>query len=544
MVAAINPITPVIAAESVAPDATLRPGSVIDARVLQVLANDFVRIAVSSLSIEVMSEVPLQAGQTLQLAVTQTPDGLRLQIVPQTAGDATSSVPSGATTISSSIAAAAPVSSTSDPNTVTRTLTPLEAMAVTHALQAAAAKQGSLSPLFANLNVAATSGQVPTILQQAAMGLLATRPALDEQLSGEELEAAFKKSGLFFEQSQKVQSVANVSAIPDMKAALVVFRQTLASWLGNEQTAQAEAAETPTPGQFAQQGQARADADAAIAPPLAPEIAMEEILLPGAVVPVAEDVDDLGVLMNGAMPSFGKTPPGDITSLQDILQSFPKGVQDAVQSLLAEEGRTIDHLPLNNASNTAHESEVPPPPFRGSAPSAQAIAAAGIDDHTPANAVAHRLLDDTDAALARQTLLQIASLPDQVGQTRPDMVPRWNFEIPFATPQGTAVAQFEISRDGAGNSEEAQSRVWRARFSLNLEPAGPVHAQISLSGERTSVRMWAERSSTVAQLQADAPKLSQALREAALTPGDIVIGSGAPPTPNPPQNGHFLDRAL
>ena len=27
-------------------------------------------------------------------------------------------------------------------------------------------------------------------------------------------------------------------------------------------------------------------------------------------------------------------------------------------------------------------------------------------------------------------------------------VPRWNFEIPFVTPQGTAVAQFEISRDG------------------------------------------------------------------------------------------------
>ena len=59
--------------------------------------------------------------------------------------------------------------------------------------------------------------------------------------------------------------------------------------------------------------------------------------------------------------------------------------------------------------------------------------------------------------------------------------PRWNFEIPFATPQGTAMAQFEISRDGGGNEVEAAKRVWRARFSLDVEPAGPVHALVSLS---------------------------------------------------------------
>jgi hypothetical protein len=167
------------------------------------------------------------------------------------------------------------------------------------------------------------------------------------------------------------------------------------------------------------------------------------------------------------------------------------------------------------------------------------------DHRTPPDAVAHRLLDDTDAALARQTLLQIASLPDQTAHAKFDPTARWNFEVPFATPQGTAVAQFEISRDGGGEnaSTEAPSRVWRARFSIDLEPAGPVHAQVSLAGERTSVRMWAERSATTARLRAEAPQLSQALREAELTPGDIVIGSGVPPAQSAP-SGHFLDRAL
>jgi hypothetical protein len=122
--------------------------------------------------------------------------------------------------------------------------------------------------------------------------------------------------------------------------------------------------------------------------------------------------------------------------------------------------------------------------------------------------------------------------------------PRWNFEIPFVTPQGTAMAQFAISRDTGGSEVEAAKRIWRARFSLDVEPAGPVHALVSLSGDRTSVRMWAERPATAAQLRAGAAQLSQALSRAELRPGDIVIRDGTPPQPAPARTGHFLDRAL
>ena len=161
---------------------------------------------------------------------------------------------------------------------------------------------------------------------------------------------------------------------------------------------------------------------------------------------------------------------------------------------------------------------------------------------------AHHLLDDTDAAIARQTLLQVASLPDRVDAAAPKIDvngPRWNFEIPFVTPQGTAMAQFEISRDGGSEQQvEAVKRVWRARFSIDVEPTGPVHAQVSLSGEKTSVRVWAERPETAAQLRAGASQLSQALSRAELNPGEILIRDGAPPQAAPARSGHFLDRAL
>jgi hypothetical protein len=159
----------------------------------------------------------------------------------------------------------------------------------------------------------------------------------------------------------------------------------------------------------------------------------------------------------------------------------------------------------------------------------------------------HHLLGDTDAAIARQTLLQVASLPDRVdiaGVRIDPSAPRWSFEVPFAIPQGTAMAQFEISRDGGGSEVEGAKRIWQARFSLDIEPAGPVHALVSLSGERTSVRMWAERPATAAQLRAGAAQLSRALSKADLQPGDIVIRDGAPLQTASAPAGHFLDRAL
>ena len=189
----------------------------------------------------------------------------------------------------------------------------------------------------------------------------------------------------------------------------------------------------------------------------------------------------------------------------------------------------------------------PPPPFRGALPSAQPVVSPSFAPDTPLAATVHRLLDDTHAAIARQTLLQVASLPDRAdiaGPRTDPAAPRWNFEIPFATPAGTAIAQFEISRDGTASASDAAKRVWRARFSLDVEPAGPIHALISLSGDKTSVRMWAERPATATQLRAGASQLGQALSRAELQPGDIVIRQGAPTQSVPVPAGHFVDRAL
>jgi len=548
----VNPTIPVIAAQGVASDLVLQPGAVVDAEVLKLLADNLVRIAISGLSIDVLTEIPLQAGQALQLAVSQTQDGVRLAVVGPGPGAAAGISPDAITLPPAARvdAAANPPVSVAPPR---NELTPLERVAVSAAAHSAATQQGSLAPLFANLGVVAASNSLPPQLQQAVMQLLAQRTSLDQNLTGSDVKNAVQKSGLFLEASLASGSVSSASGIPDLKAALIVLRQTLLSSLGTGDNPAASATVVKQP---VLPGAPSASATDAAAPlhaaaastlaPLSPEIDVHEILLPQARVPVADDALESGstgrIVLSERLLNAGPraaTVGAVLNLLQEALQEIPREIGNAsLATATLKDGRNDDV--------TVH-TNTPPPPFRGGLPSAQPVASPSIAPNAPLATTAHHLLSDTDAAIARQTLLQVASLPDRVDATAGRLdptTPRWNFEIPFATPQGTAMAQFEISRDGGGSEVEAAKRVWRARFSLDIEPAGPVHALVSLSGERTSVRMWAERPATAAQLRAGAAQLSQALSKAELQPGDIVIRDGTPPQPAPAPAGHFLDRAL
>jgi Flagellar hook-length control protein FliK len=531
----VNPILPVAAAQGVAPELVLQPGTVVDARVLKLLSDNLVRIAIASLSIDVLSEIPLSAGQTLQLAVSEMDGGIRLAVV---GSGAAAGTPTDTITLAPDalIDAAAKPSAGAAP--AGNQLTPLERLAVASAAQTAASQQGSLSHLFANLGAVAGSGGLPLKLQQAVMQVLAQQTSLDQNLTGNDVKNAFQKSGLFFEASLASGSVSSAAGMPDLKAALIVLRQTLLSSFG---TAGAVQGSAPSAASLP------VAAASTLVPSLSADTDLQDALLPQARVAGAVDTlaaNNAGRIVLSAAALDAKadaksTAGAGFSLLQEMLPEIPRQNGNALSSAGMLKDPRNDDITLHTST---------PPPFRGAQPSAQPVAAPSIASNAPLAATAHHLLGDTDAAIARQTLLQVASLPDRVdtGSTRLDpAAPRWNFEIPFATPQGTAMAQFEVSRDGGNGTEvEAAKRVWRARFSLDVEPAGPVHALVTLSGERTSVRMWAERPATAVQLRAGAAQLSQALSKAELQPGDIVIRDGSPPASAPAPAGHFLDRAL
>ncbi|MGB6936668.1 MAG: flagellar hook-length control protein FliK [Xanthobacteraceae bacterium] len=173
----------------------------------------------------------------------------------------------------------------------------------------------------------------------------------------------------------------------------------------------------------------------------------------------------------------------------------------------------------------------PMPPYRGApsvpqAPEPPSLAATA----SPREQAVH-LLSQTDAAIARQTLLRIASLPvDRTGTAthNNDNAPCLIAEIPIATAFGTAIAPMTIERDGPGRGPNDPQSSWHATFSIDLAAIGPVHVRIALNGERASVMLKAERPQSAELLAAGLPLLDAGLRKAAIEPGELRCLANSP----------------
>jgi hypothetical protein len=520
-----------------APNAGLQPGEVIDALVLQILADGRARLSVANTIIDVLTQVPLTPGTTVRLAVKNTPTGIHLVIVdrgahadgaPRAAGVSdTGARPAvarpSATNIAATIIAGRAAANEAVPLAPSEQVNvdpphipaaPTASAALAQAVRASAMRQNGLAPLFADVQAAMTSSLLPAPVRQVAAALLALRPTLDGEFKANDVKQALVRSGLFFEarvaatvlptlrptrdgkpdvedakqtserarlffEAPKAAASAKAASPPvaadDLKATLTVFRQVVKTWLAAEDTAAKPILDLP---------ELLQSPSIAVGKPSPPSLA-----------PTATPAAEIG-----AKPK----PPG--------------------------------------VAMTA-----PPPPYRGAPPAPQPPAVISIAPDASPHETAKQLLVETDAVLARQTLLQAASLPEHIDLSGAHIDPnaqRWAFEVPFVTPQGqTTIAQFEIARDGRNAPAEGVKPVWRVRFSLDVEPMGAVHSQISLVGSRAAVTLWAERPASAARLRATVADLSEALRQAALDPGDMLVCDGAPPRPREQTAGRFLDRA-
>jgi hypothetical protein len=516
----VSPSTVAFNTQPGAPTPTFQTGEVLNAVVQQLLDNGNVRLAIANAFLEVQTQIPLAVGMTVRLAVKNTDQGVQLVVLGPAAnaagsrGDAAganSSLVGTASEIAEDVAASSDLAAPSPANDPAN-----PSVALAHAVGTAASQQTGLAPLFADLAVAANSNTLPQPVRDAIAQLLAFRPTLDGDFSADDVQQAFLQSGLFLEArlastipgaSDGGPSSSSPTASPasnapaetlsaqmlsqppgdDLKAALTVLRQVLKTWVD-------------------------------IAPTTASPLA--------AGAPAATLARDLLLALpeSAAQEQEAQTP-------------------NMSSALLLAQSMAAARPPLPSGAASAP----PPPPYRGAPTASQPAAAPTLSPASSPHDIAARLLSETDGALSRQTLLQAASLPagatpqSAAGRTDPSG-PRWNFEVPFATPQGTSIAQFEISRDGRGTPAEGQKAVWRARFSIDIEPMGPVHAQVALVGARATVTLWAERPDSAMRLRQSAPMLSDALREAELEPGDVFVRDGTQPRPVAAA-GRFLDRA-
>ncbi len=538
-----------------APGTPLQVGQVVQALVLELIESDVFRLQLPQATVDVRSDVPLAVGSTVTLAVKGAGANARLVVyaddarpavpAPQAAQPAPAAAPtlSGKHPVGEAVIIAraplqpgrAPVDApvlrdappiaparAPQPQQQSQIVTPERALG--EAVRAAATKQSGLAPLFADIEQVAGAAPealpVPLPVRAAAQQIAALRVPLDENLTASDVKQAFVRSGVLFEPRVAAGKVAEISpprSAPntpapagDLKAALLVLRQVLRSWA--DDTAPQRAA----------------------APPIVPA-APNQVDVPRPAAPFV-DAAAIRHLANALAGTADELLPAAVPLSPEQATSLAKSV---ATQLVARDAPDR----FSSSAAAPPPSGGPPPPYRGAPLSAQPPVAASIAPDTPPHESAERLLAATDGALARTTLLQAASLPDQQPQ-RIDPTQRWTFEVPFATPQGTSIAQFEVSGDPQAAKSERQLATWRARFSLDVEPMGPVHALVALAGTRTSVTLWAERHATAARLNDNAALLNEALRAAELEPADVLFRVGAPPNvARQAAPGRFMDRA-
>jgi hypothetical protein len=263
-----------------------------------------------------------------------------------------------------------------------------------------------------------------------------------------------------------------------------------------------------------------------------------------------------GLLLEATIAATGAPPPDDLkAALLELRQTLATALEAAsTPPAAASAPPTAATQPAVGGPNApapppapraealpAHAEPPPSPPYRDAPLRAQPPAAARLPADAPAPVLVRALLEDVNGALARQVLYQLASLPNPSPGGGPA---QWMFELPLLTPLGATPTPFEIGRDGGQRSSggEASEPTWRARFSLDLGDAGPVHARVSLAHGRVRVGLWAEQAQTAAALDAARGVLSADLAAQQFDPAVTVLpGRPAGAAADP---GRFVDKAL
>lgn len=147
----------------------------------------------------------------------------------------------------------------------------------------------------------------------------------------------------------------------------------------------------------------------------------------------------------------------------------------------------------------------------------------------------HELARQTEGALARLTTLQIAN-STQEGGTQTLLL-----EVPFRDEDRASMLRLRVQRDASGHHADAADSAWSIEAALDLGTAGPLHARITLRGQRVGVQLRAASATFVDTLAAHTTQLEAMLREAGLEIDRVVCLHGMPAAEQGARHARLLD---
>ena len=445
------------------------------------------------------------------------------------------------------------------------------------ALHAAATRQGGIAPLLSDLNHAGNITEIPVQVRQAITQTLQTAAPLVNLPTDVEINTALLKLALPQSPANAVPTQAahgpsaqSPTLVTDIKLALESLQRSLKDWTASQPASLPQPASAPTastaagapppslPQAVSQSAQQPAPSLTALATATTPlQSSALTFNQPGTQLATGNAVQ-----ANGPdVPAPATLGPSTLIPSQAPLVAVPAksgDIADAMASLLLlQQAATVSgtqparqklarpgQFPANDSAQTETALSLPAAAYRKGQGSTQHSAPTHWPQNPDANFVAKTLATRTEAALTQVRIIEASAQLQraEASPTSPQQEPRWTFELPLATPFGHAATKFAISRDTYKTGSDAHAIIWRVHFSIDIEPLGPVQAQIALLGKNAWVSIWAEREASMKLLEAHQPLLHQTFRLENLS-AEVICCLGVP-SHHAPGNGKLLDSAI
>ncbi len=268
----------------------------------------------------------------------------------------------------------------------------------------------------------------------------------------------------------------------------------------------------------------------------------------------AQAASPLPPAVNRALAAFVKHIPRAVsltqaTTLREAIQQSGTFLESAIASgraanvardwknaLLQLRERLVVSQPGQNrpggaaaappAATARSQAPAPPPPLRQQPPVAQPVIAEARLAADPWRVV-EQLTGQTDAALARVKLNQLASTPaEQAGQRL-----AWLIELPVRHGNGDVeVLPLTIEREPGGSGPESQP-VWAVNLAFDLGDGGSLRARIALRGDQVYTSFWTAQDSTRASVEKNLDSLRAAMERNRIRVGCLTcsVAEAEPP---------------
>ena len=107
-------------------------------------------------------------------------------------------------------------------------------------------------------------------------------------------------------------------------------------------------------------------------------------------------------------------------------------------------------------------------------------------------------------------------------------------DLPWLTPQNeprlaqVRIEQYPEDRESETRSAKTTTAEWRLSLTMDLDEAGSLHFDVALRQQAVSARVWAEKQTTLRQVNQELPALRQSLTDLGLEVTDLDCRRGTP----------------